>query len=72
MKTQAQNKLQFNKQNIIELNDVNMANIKGGTQTISTLQCLTPDVATSLGSIIPPRDTSWFCNMVNLENEFGQ
>ncbi|WP_452602992.1 class I lanthipeptide [Pontimicrobium sp. MEBiC06410] len=71
MKTQAKNKLQFNKQNIIELNDANMANIKGGTDTISTIQCTLN--SSIVESIMPPRGTSWLCSiMIQDELGFGQ
>lgn len=51
MKTQASKKLVLNKKNIVELNDVNLNNVKGGGPT-------------QVYSIIPPMNTSHFCNKV--------
>ncbi|WAC01031.1 class I lanthipeptide [Lacinutrix neustonica] len=60
MKTQANKKLTFNKQNITELNDVSLYNIKGGGETSIAIQ-----------SHMPPIETTWLClgNNLIMNNE---
>jgi len=58
MKTQANNKLKFNKQNITELNDNNLLQINGGTSAEGETY-----------SVLHPRPTSKICSAV-LANNF--
>lgn len=60
MKTQANKKLQFNKKNIVELNDSALNRVNGGTDTSIAIQ-----------SHMSPINTSWLCcanNIVLAEN----
>jgi hypothetical protein len=52
MKTQANKKLQFNKKNIVELNDSTLNSVNGGTGTNSI----------AIQSYLPPIYTTWFCD----------
>ncbi|WP_044401246.1 class I lanthipeptide [Lacinutrix sp. Hel_I_90] len=52
MKTQANRKLQFNKKNIVELNDSTLNSVHGGTDTTSV----------AIQSHLSPINTSWLCD----------
>jgi len=72
MKTQAQNKLKFNKQDIMELNDGNMLKIWGGTndgdqygqQDVTYNGTFGNNTSGNQATNMTPRPTSRICSVV--------